>query len=71
MSGCLVKTNIVRQGLVPIPEDAKGWLYVAQERPILVGIEGSDIVVKKDVSGYYLLHRIDLQAIMKRLKAAR
>jgi len=67
-TGCLVKTEVLRQGLVPIPEDAKGWLYIATNKPIQIGLEGTKHIFKKDVGGYYLIHRADLEAIMKKLK---
>lgn len=68
LSGCLIKTVIVRQSLSPIPEDFGAVLYVATNKPILIGIEGSDTVMEKDVGGYYLIHKEDLKAILNRVK---
>ena len=68
-SGCLAtKYKIVRQSLTPIPLDAKGWLYVCDNTPIRVGVEGTEIVSREDVGGYYLLHKRDLAALMQVLK---
>jgi len=54
----------VRQGLTPIPDECKGTLYVATNKPIPVGIEGTDIYTMKDVGAYYLIHRDDLKALV-------
>ncbi|HML73343.1 MAG TPA: hypothetical protein PKB02_02485 [Anaerohalosphaeraceae bacterium] len=43
---------------------------MAQNKPIMVGIEGSDVLVPMDVGGYYLLHKDDLAEMVKRIKSA-
>ena len=71
LAGCLVRYKIVRTSLTPIEEDVKGILYVADERPIQVGVEKTDVVTRTVVQGYYLVHKNDLVALIKRLKAYR
>lgn len=70
LTGCS-KTKIIRQSITPIPEDANGILYIAQEEPILVGIEGEGLVVRKNVAGYYLIHKEDLRALWDMIKKAK
>ena len=67
----MTKYKLLRQSMTPIPEDAKGWLYVGQNNPIWVGVEGTEVVLKKDVGGYYLIHKADLNDLMKRVKQLR
>jgi hypothetical protein len=64
-AGCLVKTEIIRTGMTPIPENVKGVLYVATNKKIQVGIEGTSTVVTEDVGGYYLIHKNDLKAMVE------
>ncbi len=67
-SGCLgTKNNILRQSLTPIPADAEGLLYVATNKPIPVGIEGTDKISREDMGGYYLIHKLDYAAVMEAL----
>lgn len=61
----------MRQSLTPVPEDAKGLLYVATNKPIPVGVEGTEAVAKEDVGGYYLVHKRDWQALMHALRERR
>jgi len=49
---------------VPVPADAHGFLYVATNDAIPVGVEGTDVALEQDVGGYYLIHRRDLDALM-------
>lgn len=56
--------------MTPIPEGAKGTLYVATNRPLPVGVEGTEHVVKADVGGYYLVHKRDLQAMLRIIQQA-
>lgn len=65
-AGC-VKYRIVRQGYEPPPE-AQGALYVATDKPILVGVEGTDAVEKKNMAGYYLLSPGELEVFVKALR---
>jgi hypothetical protein len=64
--GC--STRVVRVSLSPIPQEVKGVLYVQTNSPIPVGIEGTDEVLRLDVGGYYLIHKDDLAAMIRRLK---
>lgn len=68
MEGCWKKTEILRQSMTPIPEDVHGVLYVATNRKIPVGLEGTDEVTAADVGGYYLVHKNDLTAMMRIIK---
>lgn len=70
LCGCWKRTEIIRQSVSPIPEDANGLLYIAQEEAIRIGIEGTDTIVRKDIGGYYLIHKEDLKALMKRIREA-
>lgn len=65
------RTILVRQSIVPVPEEAKGLLYVATNKPLTVGIEGSSEVVRVDVGGYYLMHATDVKALLEALAACR
>ena len=67
-SGCLVKERLIRSSLSPIPENLNNVLYVAQEKKIKIGVEGTDKVFTKDVCGYYLIHKEDLKIIMKKIE---
>jgi hypothetical protein len=64
----VTKTVLIRQSLSPVPEECKGVLYVAQNAPIAVGIEGSDELLKLDMGGYYLIHKNDLKVMISELK---
>jgi hypothetical protein len=68
-SSCVTKTVLIRQSLSPVPEQCKGVLYVAQNTPIRVGIEGSDELLSLDMGGYYLIHKNDLKVMIQQLKA--
>lgn len=70
-AGCVTKTVLIRQSMTPIPEACRGVLYVAQNKPIMVGVEGSDKLMSLDVGGYYLIHKTDLQVMVGRLKNAK
>ncbi len=54
--------------MTPIPEEAKGVMFVATEKPIQIGIEGSTIITTKNVAGYYLVHKDDLRAMIAEIK---
>ncbi len=58
---------IVRTSLAPIPETLNNIAYVAQGKPIRIGFEGKDTYLEADVDGYYLLHRSDLEALIREL----
>ncbi len=71
-SGCLAtKSQILRQSLTPIPADAQGWLYVATNKAIPVGVEGSKTIAREDVGGYYLVHKNDLEALMQAIRSGK
>lgn len=71
MSSCVTKTVLIRQSMSRVPDECNGALYVAQNKPIMVGIEGSDVLVPMDVGGYYLIHKDDLAEMVKRIKSAK
>ena len=55
LTGCaLLGTNveIVKQSITPVPQEAKGLLYVATNKPILGGIEVTDVISQTYVGGY-------------------
>lgn len=54
--------------MTPIPDEDKGVMFVATEKPIPVGIEGTTIITSKNVAGYYLVHKDDLRAMMIEIK---
>jgi len=62
---------LVRQGLTPIPEDAKGVLYVIHNKKIKVGVEGSNALMKLNMQGYYLIHKDEVKAMIGLLKKYR
>lgn len=51
--------------MTPIPENLDNLIFVATNDPILIGIESQDIIIRKDVGGYYLVHKEDLTALIK------
>ena len=59
---------MVRTSLDPIPQETQGVLYIQTNTPIPVGIEGTDEVLNLDVGGYYLVHKNDLAAMIRRLR---
>ena len=67
-TSCTTKTVLIRQSLSPVPEECKGVLYVAQNTPIIVGIEGSTELLRLDMGGYYLIHKNDLKVMVSELK---
>lgn len=67
-TSCVTKTILIRQSLSPVPEQCNGALYVAQNAPITVGIEGSTELLKLDMGGYYLIHKNDLKVMVSELK---
>lgn len=54
--------------MTPIPLEANGVMYIATEKPIPVGIEGTPTVTTKNVAGYYLVHKDDLKAMIAELR---
>ncbi len=62
------QTEIVRVSVTPYPEEANGALWVATNKPVKVGVVGTDIVTEKDVGGYVLIHKDDFRALVKALK---
>ena len=71
LTGCALlgtKVVIVKQSITPVPQECKGMLYVATNKPILVGIEGTTVIAKKDMGGYYLIHKEDWKTISKIVK---
>lgn len=68
ISGCLrgkIETEFVRCSMTPYPEEAKGVLWVATNKPIPVGLEGTDKLSMKDVGGWYLIHKRDLVELLR------
>lgn len=62
-AGC-VKHIYIRQSITPVPEEAHGVLYIATSKPITVGVEGTDVYFRRDMGGYYLIHKDDLKAMI-------
>lgn len=48
-----------------LPEEAKGFAQVLTDDPIQIGIIGSDVVAKKNVSGYAVLNVEDLAQLIR------
>lgn len=70
-SGCLrthKEIEIIRVSITPWPEEAQGAMWVATNKPIRVGVDGSDAVAEKDVGGYILIHKEDWKALIRALK---
>lgn len=51
--------------MTPIPENVDGIIYIATNKKILIGIEGTDKVFYKDLGGYYCIHKTDLSTLIK------
>jgi len=60
--------RLVQQSLSPIPEDVKGVLFVIEDRDIEIGVQGAKVMLKKNMQGYYLVHKDDLAAMVKGLR---
>ena len=58
---------VIRTSLTPIEDNLKGILYIA-ETETRVGVEGTDEYFETDVSGYYLIHKNDLAAMIDYLQ---
>lgn len=53
-------------GFAKTPEEAKGFLRVATNKKIAVTVVGeTDILVDKDLGGYYVIHGRDLKALLQ------
>ena len=62
------EVELVRVSVTPYPEEANGALWVATNRPVKVGVVGTDIITEKDVGGYVLIHKDDFKALVLALK---
>ena len=51
--------------MTPIPENVDGIIYVATNKAIRIGIEGTDMILFKDVGGYYIVHKEDMSLLLK------
>ncbi len=51
-----------------MPEDVKGVIYVIEDRDIAIGVEGANVLIQKNMQGYYLVHKDDLAAMVKGLR---
>lgn len=64
-TGCLTREKeVVYVSLTPAPEAGMGILYVATNRPIPVAIQGKDIIFERDMGGWYLLPKDDLEYLV-------
>ncbi len=63
-AGCS-KTRVVIQSGSPIPEECLGSLYVQTNKPIPVGIYGSNEMLMLDMGGYFLIHKNELAALVR------
>lgn len=68
MAGCLTRTRFVIVRGVRSPEEANGFLQVAQSEPVRVNVIGTDHVGYVDVSGYAVLNTFDLEQFVKVMK---
>ena len=50
------------------PEEVNGVFWVSSNEPVEVVLEGTDICIKKDFGGYYLVHKDDLKAMLKMIE---
>lgn len=70
--GCFsTKTKVVYVSLTPAPNAGMGVLYVATNDPIDVAIQGKDEIFKRDVGGWYLLPKDDLEYLVNAAKEGR
>jgi len=73
MTGCSIgvkeKQTLVYASFAAAPEEAKGAIKIATNKPILVTVEGEkDIVTKMDLGGYYAVSARDLKAFINAIK---
>jgi hypothetical protein len=54
--------------MTPTPEEAKGVMFVATEKPIPVGVEGTTVITTKNVAGYYLVHKDDMKVMIDTIR---
>lgn len=66
--GCGMKERVVVVSVTKHPEEGKGLLYVATNKPMDVAIQGSDLVYKRDMGGYYLIHPSDMEAMINAIR---
>ena len=64
----MTRTRFVIVRGVRSPEEANGFLQVAQSEPIRVNVVGTDIVGMVDVAGYAVLNTFDLQKFVEVMK---
>lgn len=63
--GCLTREKeVVYVSLTPAPNEGNGILYVATNRPIPVAIQGQDVIFERDMGGWYLLPKEDLEYLV-------
>ena len=62
------ETEIVKVSLEKIPEEVNGILYIATNKKIKVGIEGTDKIAEMDLGGRYILDKAELQLLVTRAK---
>lgn len=54
-----------------LPEEARGFLRVVQDEPVLVGIVGEDEVSERSIAGYIVVHEQDLAQLIRNTEALR
>ena len=73
ITGCSIgvkeKQTLVYASFAASPEEAKGAIKIATNRPILVTIEGEkNIITTMDLGGYYVVSARDLKAFINAIK---
>jgi len=72
-TGCSIgvkeKQTVVYASFATAPEEAKGAIKIATNRPIPVTIEGEkEIFTKMELGGYYIVSARDLKAFIDAIK---
>jgi len=71
VSGCLVKHKIVYVRMVRAPQEIKGAMRVATNKPVKVNVAGTAVVAKVDVGGYIVVHESDFGELVRNTQRLR
>lgn len=72
-TGCSIgvkeKQTLVYASFAAAPEEAKGAIKIATNKPIPITVEGEkDLYTKMDLGGYYVVSARDLRAFINAIK---
>lgn len=65
LAGCATEQVHHLARATRLPEEARGFLRVVSETPVVVGIVGEDEVSERSIAGYLVLHEQDVAALVR------